>query len=59
MTRAKDTMEAAFELFTKLGIEYYCFHDRDIAPEGETLSQTCKNLETMVQFAKKLRRKPA
>src|SRR5271157_3646762 len=30
MSRAKDTMEAAFELFTKLGIEYYCFHDRDI-----------------------------
>ncbi len=56
ISRAKDTMEAAFELFTKLGIEYYCFHDRDIAPEGETFSETCKNLETMVQFAKKLQK---
>ena len=52
-------MEAAFELFTKLGIEYYCFHDRDIAPEGETFSETCKNLETMVQYAKKLQKDTA
>lgn len=56
MTRAKDTMEAAFELFTKLGVEYYCFHDRDIAPEGDTYTQTCRNLETMVELAKKLQK---
>jgi xylose isomerase len=56
ISRAKDTMEAAFELLTKLGVEYYCFHDRDIAPEGETFSQTCKNLESMVQYAKKLQK---
>jgi len=52
LTRAKDTMEAAFEFFQKLGIEYYCFHDRDIAPEGENFAQSCKNLEVMVEFAK-------
>ncbi|MGO9482483.1 MAG: xylose isomerase [Candidatus Kryptoniota bacterium] len=56
MQRAKDTMEAAFELFTKLGIEYYCFHDRDIAPEGSTFAETCKNLETIVQYAKNLQK---
>jgi xylose isomerase len=50
--RAKETMEAAFEFFQKLGIEYYCFHDRDIAPEGENFLQSCKNLETIVEFAK-------
>src|SRR3990172_5823891 len=33
MDRAKETMDAAFELLQKLGVEYYCFHDRDIAPE--------------------------
>jgi xylose isomerase len=54
--RAKNTMEAAFEFFQKLGIDYYCFHDRDISPEGETLSQTCKNLSTMVHFAKELQK---
>jgi len=52
--RAKETLEAAFELFQKLGLDYYCFHDRDIAPEGETFSQTCKNLGVLVEFAKTL-----
>jgi xylose isomerase len=56
MDRAKETMEAAFEFFQKLGIDYYCFHDRDIAPEGERFSQSCKNLETMVKFAKGLQK---
>jgi xylose isomerase len=54
--RAKETMDAAFEFFQKLGVDYYCFHDRDIAPEGETFSQSCKNLATMVDYAKKLQR---
>jgi len=54
--RAKETMEAAFEFFQKLGMDYYCFHDRDIAPEGETFSQSCKNLETLVEFAKALQK---
>jgi xylose isomerase len=56
MDRAKETMEAAFELFQKLGVDFYCFHDRDIAPEGDTFSQSCKNLETMVEFAKGLQK---
>lgn len=56
MDRAKNTMEAAFEFFQKLGVEYYCFHDRDIAPEGDTFSQSCKNLETIVELAKQLQK---
>ncbi len=51
---AKATMEAAFEFFQKLGVDYYCFHDRDIAPEGESHIETCRNLETMVDLAKQL-----
>ena len=54
LDRAKETMEAAFEFFQKLGIEYYCFHDRDIAPEGESFAQSCKNLETLVGLARDL-----
>jgi len=56
MDRAKDTLEAAFEFFQKLGIDYYCFHDRDIAPEGDSFSESCKNLEIMVKMAKQLQK---
>jgi xylose isomerase len=49
-------MEAIFEFLKKCGIDYYCFHDRDIAPQGETFTQTCKNLEAMVEYAKKLQK---
>jgi len=51
LDRAKQTMDAAFELIQKLGMDYYCFHDRDIAPEGGSFSETCKNLEVIVQYA--------
>ena len=56
MDSAKETMDAAFEFFQKLGVEYFCFHDRDIAPEGEKFSQTCKNLEQIVEYAKGLQK---
>lgn len=56
LDRAKETLEAAFEFFQKLGVDYYCFHDRDIAPEGESFSQSCKNLETMIMLAKELQK---
>jgi len=52
--RAKETMDAAFEFFAKLGVDYYCFHDRDIAPMGETFAASCRNLETMVRYAQTL-----
>ena len=54
MTRAAETMEAAFEFFQKLGVDYYCFHDRDIAPEGSSFAETCRNLETIVALAEQL-----
>lgn len=39
---------AGFELMHKLDIPYFCFHDRDIAPEGETLSEFQRNLDKIV-----------
>jgi len=54
LDRAKATLEAAFEFVQKLGMEYYCFHDRDIAPEGGNFAETCRNLETIVAMAKEL-----
>ena len=56
MDRAKDTLEAAFEFFTKLGVDYYCFHDRDIAPEGSTHAESVKNLQTIVARAQELQK---
>ena len=41
-------VDYAFEFFQKLGVEYFCFHDRDIAPEGDTLRETDKNLAKVV-----------
>lgn len=54
--RALATCDAAFEFFTKLGVPYYCFHDRDLAPEGQTFSASCKNLEILVEHAAKLQK---
>ncbi len=54
MEQADNTLQAAFEFVQKLGVPFYCFHDRDLAPEGETFSESCQNLETIVAKAKKL-----
>ncbi|MBY0124556.1 xylose isomerase [Bacillus sp. S/N-304-OC-R1] len=45
---AKARVEASFEFFEKLNIPYFCFHDFDIAPEGDTLAETHKNLDKIV-----------
>ena len=31
------TLKANFEFINKLGVDWWCFHDRDIAPDGKTL----------------------
>ncbi len=52
---AKMKADVAFEMFQILGVPYFCFHDADMRPEGETFAQTTKNLETMVDyFAQKM-----
>lgn len=43
MQEAKNKADAAFEFFTKLGTPYYCFHDIDVAPEGNSASEYVKN----------------
>ena len=50
MDRAKAKVDFAFELMQKLGIDYYCFHDVDVAPEGETLAESIKNLEIVTDY---------
>jgi len=48
MIAARAKLDAAFEFLTKVGVPYFCFHDRDVAPEGKTWSETQRTLETVV-----------
>ncbi len=50
--RAHDKMDAAFELFTKLGVPYFCFHDVDLVAEADTRAETQKRLFTLVDYAR-------
>jgi len=53
MQTARNKVRACFELCNILGVEFYCFHDRDVAPEGETFAQTCQNLDEIAKLMKK------
>lgn len=50
VTKAKTRVKKAFEYMEKLGIEYFCFHDRDIAPEQDTLEETNRVLDEIVDL---------
>ncbi len=50
--RAKDRMDAAFEFASKTSIPFYCFHDFDLVDEGESISESEKRLQVMVDYAK-------
>lgn len=50
MDKAKARVEAAFEFLDKTGIPFYCFHDIDIAPEGDSLREFYANIDTIVDL---------
>ena len=52
MDLAKARVEAAFELFEKLNAPFFCFHDLDIAPEGDNLKETNENLDVITAMIK-------
>ena len=54
MDIAVNKAHAAFELMDKLGIDYFCFHDRDIAPEGLTLAESNARLDVISDVLKEL-----
>ena len=56
VSTAKIRMDAAFEFFQKIRAPFWCYHDRDIAPEASTLAQTNKNLDAIVAHAKQLQK---
>jgi xylose isomerase len=53
---AKTRLDAAFEFFQKIRAPFYCFHDRDIAPEGRSLAESNRNLDRVVAHAKALQK---
>ncbi len=52
MEAAEQRLDAAFEFITKIGAPFYCFHDRDLAPEGKSPAESEKNLLTIAKKAK-------
>ncbi len=46
---AQRRARVAFEFIEKLGAPFYAFHDRDVAPEGKTLSESNRNLDAVVR----------
>ncbi len=51
MALARQKLDVAFEFFSKLGVPFFCFHDRDLAPEGATLAESNANLEEIADAA--------
>ena len=47
LENALKRVDVAFEFITKLDVPYYCFHDRDVAPEGASLSESHANLDAV------------
>jgi xylose isomerase len=52
LENARRRVSAAFEFMEKLGVPFYCFHDRDVAPEGATLAESNRNLDEIVKVLK-------
>jgi xylose isomerase len=49
---AQSRARVAFEFISKLGAPYYCWHDRDVAPEGKTLAESNKNFDAVAKVLK-------
>ena len=52
MQRAKDKADAAFEFISKMGFEYFCFHDYDLIEEASSFGESEKRLHEIVQYIK-------
>ncbi len=50
LQRARDKSDAAFELITKLGFDYFCFHDVDLVDEADNLIETEKRLHKIADY---------
>jgi len=51
LQEARNKLDAGFELMTKLGIPFYCFHDYDLVAEGPSLAESEKRLAAITDYA--------
>ncbi len=51
LQRAKDKMDAGFEIMRKLGIELFCFHDVDLIEEGDTIEEYEARMQAITDYA--------
>lgn len=51
LQRAKDKMDAGFEIMDKLGIEYFCFHDVDLVEEAPTIEEYEDRMKAITDYA--------
>jgi xylose isomerase len=49
MAKAEHKTDVAFEFFAKLGVPFFCFHDRDAAAEGATFRESCQRLDRIAE----------
>ncbi|MBW2282266.1 MAG: xylose isomerase [Deltaproteobacteria bacterium] len=49
LAQAEHKTDVAFEFFSKLGVPFFCFHDRDAAPEGASLRESCASLDRIAE----------
>lgn len=52
MQRSYDKMDAAFEFISKLGLDYFCFHDFDLVEEADSFNESEKRLSKIVDYGK-------
>ncbi len=56
VANAQNRARVFFDFIDKVGIDYYCFHDRDVAPEGATLSESNKALDAVADTLEELQK---
>jgi len=47
LAQAEQKTDVAFAFFSKLGVPFFCFHDRDVAPEGASFAESCAHLDRL------------
>ncbi|NLO85719.1 MAG: xylose isomerase [Clostridiales bacterium] len=52
MAHARAKVDAGFEFMQKLNIEYFCFHDVDLIPEADNITETNARLDEITDYIK-------
>lgn len=53
MNKARLKADVAFEMFSLLGVPYYCFHDADVRPEGKNFAESAARLDEIAGIFEK------